>query len=226
MPPGQEDGMPTGTEEYYAQRAAEYDQVYEKPERQEDIAALGHFVAHVLTGRDVLDIAAGTGFWTERFAGAARSTMACDVNEETLLVARSRRTWRDDVNFAPCDAFALDDVPGTFDAAFVGFFWSHVDAEQLDRFLEGVLRRLEPGAPMVIVDNNYVEGSNHPITRTDEKGNTYQRRCLADGREWEVRKNFPPPEEVTARLALHGTAATVTSMTYFWAATFWTPDER
>ena len=57
----------------------------------------------------------------------------------------------------------------------------------------GAIRRLEPGATVVIVDNNYVEGSNHRITRTDEKGNTYQRRCLADGREWEVRKNFPTP---------------------------------
>ena len=117
--------MSTGTEEYYAHRAAEYDQVYSKPERQEDIAALGRLAAHALAGCDVLDIAAGTGFWAERFAGAVRSTTVCDVNEETLLVARSRQAWREDVSFACCDAFALDDVSGTFDAAFVGFFWSH-----------------------------------------------------------------------------------------------------
>ncbi len=85
--------MPTETEEYDAQRAAEYDQVYEKPERQEDLAALSNLVTSALVGRNVLDIAAGTGFWTERSADVARSTMACDNNEETLGVARSRRTW-------------------------------------------------------------------------------------------------------------------------------------
>lgn len=218
--------MPTGTEEYYAQRAAEYDQVYEKPERQEDLAALERLVVQALAGRRVLDIAAGTGYWTERFAGATRSTMACDVNEETLLVARSRRTWPDRVSFARCDAFALDDVAGSFDAAFVGFFWSHVDVEELDAFIDGLIRRLEPGATVVIVDNDHVPGSNHPITSTDESGNTYQRRRLADGRQWVVRKNFPPAEEVVARLARHGASATVTSMTYSWAATFRTPHGR
>lgn len=134
--------MPTGTEEYYAQRAAEYDQVYAKPERQEDIATVGHLVENALAGCDVIDIAAGTGFWTERFVDAARTTMACDVNEETLRVARSRRAWPKDVRFAFGDAFALDDVFGRFDAAFVGFFWSHIKLGQLDRFLDGVVRRL------------------------------------------------------------------------------------
>ena len=215
--------MPTGTEEYYAQRAAEYDQVYAKPERQDDIDVLTRLVAHELAGRAVIDIAAGTGFWTERYAGTARSTTVCDVNEETLLVARSRRAWTDDVTFACCDAFALGEVPGVFDAAFIGFFWSHLDLEELDRFLDGVIRRLEPGAAVVIIDNDYVDGSNHPISRIDETGNTYQQRRLADGREWEVRKNFPTGEEVVARLARHGVDATVTSTTYFWVATFRTP---
>jgi len=130
------------------------------------------------------------------------------------------------VSFARGDAFALETVAGVFDAAFVGFFWSHIDIEELDGFLDGVVRRLEPGAVVVIVDNNYVEGSSHRITRIDGKGNTYQRRRLADGSAWEVRKNFPSIEEVTTRLAPLDRAVTVTSLTYFWVATFRTSDER
>ncbi|MBX3312834.1 MAG: methyltransferase domain-containing protein [Actinobacteria bacterium] len=214
--------MPTGTEEYYAQRAAEYDRVYEKPERQGDIAALTRRLATTFAGRDVLDVAGGTAFWTERFADATSSTTVCDVNEETLAIARARRRWPDHTRFVRGDAFALEAVPGRFDAAFVGFFCSHVAVDDLDHFLDGLCRRLAPGATVVLVDNTYVEGSNHPITRTDEAGNTYQRRRLADGRAWEVRKNFPTTDEVAARLAPHG-AATVTSLSHFWVATLRLP---
>ena len=215
--------MSTGTEEYYAQRAAEYDRVYEKPERQSDIARLGALLREAFEGRDVLDVAAGTGFWTERFAEVARSVTSCDVNEEPLEIARARRPWRGSVTFTTCDAFALYRLPGRFDAAFVGFFWSHLRLDQLDSFLAGLISRLEPGATVVLADNRYVEGSNHPITRTDDEGNSYQQRRLADGREWEVLKNFPSPEDVEAALARHRTTATIRSMTSFWAATARTP---
>lgn len=46
--------MPTGTEDYYAQRAAEYDQVYAKPERQADILALADLAKGALARRAVL----------------------------------------------------------------------------------------------------------------------------------------------------------------------------
>lgn len=152
-------------------------------------------------------------------ASVARSVTSCDVNEEPLEIARARRPWRGSVTFTTCDAFALYRLPGRFDAAFVGFFWSHLRLDQLDSFLAGLISRLEPGATVVLADNRYVEGSNHPITRTDDEGNSYQQRRLADGREWEVLKNFPSPEDVEAALARHRTTATIRSMTFFWAAT-------
>ena len=218
--------MPTGTEDYYAQRAAEYDEVYAKPERQEDIAAVGQLVTTMLTGRSVIDIAAGTGFWTEQYADVARCTTACDINGEVLAVARARRRWPSGVRFCRADAFALGAVDGRFDAAFVGFLWSHIKRRALDSFLAGVVERLDPGALVVVVDNNHVEGSNGEIIDADDDGNTYQRRRLADGREWVVRKNFPAPLEVATRLAEHGGSVEVRSMTYFWAATFRTPEGR
>lgn len=216
--------MSTGTEAYYAQRADEYDRVYEKPERQTDIAELERLVGTQLAGRRILDVAAGTGFWTRSFADGARAVTATDTNESTLDVARRRRRWPSHVDFQRCDAFALDHVPGRFDAAFVGFFWSHVPLDRLDPFLTGLVARLEPGAVVMIVDNHFVAGSNHPITRTDGDGNTYQRRELTDGTEWEVLKNFPTPDDVASRLARHGDRPTITSLTYYWAATFRTLD--
>ena len=63
----------TGTEDYYRQRAPEYDQVYLKLERQEDLHSIRAWLPDVLRGRRVLDVASGTGYWTDVFADGAAS---------------------------------------------------------------------------------------------------------------------------------------------------------
>lgn len=209
--------MTTGTEQYYDRRAPEYDRVYDKPERQGDIRELSAFLQTSLTGRRVLDVAAGTAFWTARYADRAEAVAVVDASASTLEVARQRRRWPTSATFHECDAFDLDRVPGRWDAAFVGFFWSHVPLDSVSLFLDGLLARLEPDAVVVFADNNYVEGSNHPIVRTDADGNTYQRRHLDDGSEWEVRKNFPSAEEVRARLTHYG-RHDLLALEYYWAA--------
>ncbi len=209
----------TGTEEYYRQRAAEYDLVYEKPERQADLAALRRRIAQLLEGRRVLEVAAGTGWWTDAYADGAAGALATDVNAETLAVAAGRRSWPPSVRFAEVDAFALEGAEGRFDAALVGFFWSHVPLRRLDGFLSALAGRLEPPALLVAIDNRFVAGSNHPVTRTDEGGNTYQDRALRDGRTFEVLKNFPSPAAVAASLAPICETVSVEELDYYWLAT-------
>lgn len=102
---------------YYAARAAEYERVYDKPERQQDLALLGRRVPELLAGRDVLEIACGTGWWTRRAGRTVRSLLATDATPETLDVARSQLPGGQPVTFAQADAYALDKVPGRFDAA-------------------------------------------------------------------------------------------------------------
>lgn len=209
--------MVTGTEKYYQARAPEYDDVYSKPERQADLAWLREWLVPVLDGRRVLEVAAGTGYWTAVYADRARSVLATDISVETLNVARARRAWPAAVRFSLSDAFDLDSVAGGFDAVFAGFFWSHVHVGLLDDFLVGLAGRLDRPATLVFLDNRYVRGSNHPVTRSDADGNTYQQRQLADGSTWEVIKNFPAPEEIRARLAGLG-QVTVTELRYYWTA--------
>jgi ubiquinone/menaquinone biosynthesis C-methylase UbiE len=209
----------TGTEDYYRRRAAEYDRVYAKPERQADLTSVREWLPSQLAGRRVLEIAAGTGYWTEVFAGHAASTVATDINPAPLDLARARLSGWTNVRFVEADAFDLDPLDGSFDAAFVGFFWSHVPRAAIGAFLEGLAHRLEPGAAIVILDNRYVDGSNHPISRTDHDGNTYQRRTLEDGTEWEVLKNFPSQDFLQAALEPHTSAVSLTRWTYYWAAT-------
>lgn len=209
--------MTTGTEQYYRARAPEYDDVYRKPERQADLAGLREWLVPVLDGRRVIEVAAGTGYWTAVYADRARSVLATDISVETLNVARARRSWPAAVRLSLADAFDLGSVAGAFDAVFAGFFWSHIPVGLLGDFLAGLARRLDRPGTLVFIDNRYVPGSNHPVTRSDADGNTYQQRQLADGSTWEVIKNFPAPEEIRARLAGLG-QVTITELRYYWTA--------
>lgn len=206
---------------YYGARASEYEAVYAKPERQAELSQLHQLVPDWFAKRRVLEVACGTGYWTRRIARTAAQITACDLAPETLNIARSQcaETWR--VQFVEGDAFALATVSGTFDAAFVGFFYSHISRVGLHAFLAGLHQRVSDGARVMILDNRYVEGSNWPITRTDAIGNTYQDRLLANGTEYEVMKNFPSDAEVEDVLTRAGARHVhVHTLPHFWYATY------
>lgn len=206
---------------YYAARAAEYENIYKKPERQEDLKRLREIVSAFSGGRRVLEVACGTGYWTAVMAGTASSITATDIGEEMLACARAKDLDAGKVGFRRADALGLDEVPGAYDAGFAGFWISHLRRAAIPRFLSGFHRRLEPGARVLILDNRFVAGSSTPISRTDEEGNTYQRRQLGDGSEYEILKNFPSPDEV--RRFLNEAAArapTVTELAYYWYARY------
>ena len=206
---------------YYASRASEYDAIYDKPERQEELAALRALVTAFARGRRVLEVACGTGYWTAELARSAESVLATDVGDEVLAVAGERGLQTHVVSFAKADAFRLDLVPGPFDAAFAGFWWSHVPRAALPRFLSGLHARLAPSARVMLLDNRYVEGSSTPLSRTDEAGDTNQRRRLADGSTHEVLKNFPAAGEVRRCLEAAGARdVEVGKTTHFWRATY------
>jgi len=75
---------------YYRHRAAEYDAIYAKPERQDDLARLRELLPRLVAGGNVLEIAAGTGYWTRVLSSSAAAITATDINTETLDVARAR----------------------------------------------------------------------------------------------------------------------------------------
>jgi demethylmenaquinone methyltransferase/2-methoxy-6-polyprenyl-1,4-benzoquinol methylase len=206
--------------EYYSARAHEYEQVYAKPERQDDLRRLTERVASYFAGRHVLEVACGTGYWTRVIAPRAVAVTACDLSPEVLDLARARQASHP-VEFLSADAFALDKVPGAFDAALAGFWVSHVLRSDLRRFLDGLHWRISPGSKVMLMDNRYVEGSNSPVARVDAEGNTYQRRTLNDGSEYEVLKNFLSPSELCETIqASDGERLEIHELTYYWYAIY------
>jgi ubiquinone/menaquinone biosynthesis C-methylase UbiE len=202
--------------EYYRQRAAEYDAVYAKPERQHDLARLRTLLPAMTAGQHVLEIAAGTGYWTQVIATSAVSVTATDLSRETLAVAAARDYGPAPVELMTADAYRLDQVPGDFDLVFCGFWWSHIRRADVARFLAGVWRRVGPGTTLLMLDNRYVPGSNHPITRVGRDGDSYQDRRLGDGRRYEVLKNFPDRAQLASDLEPWTTAFSHTELDYYW----------
>jgi ubiquinone/menaquinone biosynthesis C-methylase UbiE len=127
---------------YYAARAEEYEAVYAKPERQADLRLLEAWLPGVFAGRRVLEVAAGTGWWTVHGARDAAFWLATDLNPETLALARAKPAMPRCVRFATADAYTLDGLgPQRFDAAFVGFWWSHVPRARLAGWLDALFAR-------------------------------------------------------------------------------------
>lgn len=208
---------------YYRARAHEYEKVYAKPERQADLSALHAVIPDWFKGRRVLDVACGTGYWTRRIAARAAAVVACDLAPETLEVARTQQPPSAPTEFLIGDAFALEGVPGAVDAAFVGFFWSHIPRADTSRFLRGLHRRLPRGSRVVVLDNRYVAGSSSAITRVDSHGNTYQHRVLEDGTSCEVLKNFPTRDELSEIiLAVDSVDLVIHESAYYWYAAYLT----
>jgi demethylmenaquinone methyltransferase/2-methoxy-6-polyprenyl-1,4-benzoquinol methylase len=206
--------------DYYARRAHEYERIYDKPERQADLARLRERIPSILSGCDVLEIACGTGYWTQLVARQAASVLATDVNEEVLGLARLKAFPRNNVSFAQVDIYVEEDIAGQFDAGLAAFWWSHVPRQGQNHFIAHFHRRLQPGAVVLYLDNRYVEGSSTPLTRTDEHGNTFQTRKLDDGTSYEVLKNIPDESELTRALGNRAQALEYVELEYFWCVSY------
>jgi len=212
--------MNTDIKEYYAQRAQEYEEIYRRPERRDDLLLMEREAAALFAGRDVLEIACGTGYWTRFIARSARSVVAMDCNPQVLGIAKAKEYGGRPVLFLESDAYTLSNVEGLFSGAFLGFWWSHIPKSRLRRFIETLHSRLADDARVAIFDNCYVEGNSTPISRTDAEGNTYQLRELKDGSSHEVLKNFPGEKDLRQQLRGRAQELVFRQWTYYWMAQY------
>jgi len=201
--------------DYYEARASEFEAVYEKPERQAELRFLRGWLAQEVRGLTLLEVACGSGYWTGVAAATAKTILATDCNPSPLELARSKNLGSH-VTYARVDAFALPTQDCLFDGGMTHFWWSHVSLADQQRFLTHFASKLRKRAKLLMIDNTFAAGST-PIARRDALGNTYQRRRLASGDDYEILKNFPTSEEL--RRSLEGSCASVTvlQLEHYWA---------
>jgi demethylmenaquinone methyltransferase/2-methoxy-6-polyprenyl-1,4-benzoquinol methylase len=208
--------MSTTLADYYQARAPEFENVYDKPERQADLHKLRTWLADETRGLALLEVACGTGYWTSVAATSAKAIVATDFNLAPLEIAHSKDLGPH-VAFAQADAFALPDYGLGFDAGMAHFWWSHVSVVDQQRFLTHFASKLRQSAKLFMIDNNYVAGSMTPASRRDALGNTYQMRRLQNGSEYEILKNFPTPAALRSALEGHSAAVNILQLKYYWA---------
>jgi SAM-dependent methyltransferase len=205
---------------YYARRAAEYERVYEIPAWQPGIAELRRRVSAVFAGRRVLEVACGTGYWTELIAGVATAVHATDLNDETLALARARPYPRGNVTFAARDAYARHDGPARWDGGFAGLWLSHVDVTRMDAFLDAFHSHLRPGAVVLAFDESDDPTRTARGSRVDAAGNRYEARRLANGERYEIVKNFVDEPRLRGALGRRACGLTYDDLGRFWVATW------
>lgn len=224
---GDDDELLAEQRAYYRVRAPEYDEWWqrrgrydrgedERAEWDRQVAVVDDALATFgATGR-VLELAGGTGWWTERLARTADELTVVDANAETLALNRSR-VGRDDVSYVVADLFTWRPEQ-RYDAVFFSFWLSHVPRDRFSSFWSLVRDCLGPGGEAFFIDSR-----DDPIPSPSATDDPYveryepdlHRRRLADGSQWRVVKVMYEPDELTELLAAEGWTADVDATRWF-----------
>jgi demethylmenaquinone methyltransferase/2-methoxy-6-polyprenyl-1,4-benzoquinol methylase len=189
---------------YYRARAPEYDDWWLRRGRyalegdlrrawDADVAEVEDAVDDFGPTGAVLELAAGTGIWTERLARVATTITAVDSSPEALARNRARVAGAGaDVEHVVADLFAWE-PPQRYDVVFFSFWISHVPPGRFDGFWATVDRALAPGGRAYLIDNA-------PTSEWIDSEGGVSRRELADGRTFDIVKRYWSADDLAARL--------------------------
>jgi SAM-dependent methyltransferase len=197
---------------YYRARAPEYDEgVLDLPGGDELDAALESFQP---TG-DVLELACGPGVWTPLLLRHADTVTAVDASPEMLTIAARRVGAGGRVRFVEADLFRWR-PDRTYDAAFFGFWLSHVPLERFASFWSMVADCLAPGGRVLFFDDAY----RTPDELIEGPHSSTVRRRLRDGTSFRAVKVPHETADLERRLTDLGWAIQIHQTTgpFFWGS--------
>jgi DNA-binding transcriptional MerR regulator len=185
-------------EKYYSDRAMEYEKIYNRNDsvRQEEQEEIKEKIREVFINKSVLEVASGTGYWTEIISQVATKLTAIDISEETLIEARKKNLEFRNVDFKIADSYRLDKIQGEFNAGCANFWFSHIPKSRIEEFMEGFHKRLGKGSVVFIADNVYVCGIGGELISKHGEVDTYKIRELSNGEKYEILKNYYTEDEL------------------------------
>jgi demethylmenaquinone methyltransferase/2-methoxy-6-polyprenyl-1,4-benzoquinol methylase len=193
---------------YYRRRASGFDEWYERTARYDrgapnkeawfsELDVVTRWIEGLPWG-DTLELAAGTGRWTQLIAGHATQLTALDVAPEMLAIARAR-PGTEEVDWV-CADVAEWEPTGRFDHIFFGFWLSHVPASLFESFWQRLGQWLNPTGCVRLLDSVYnpLSTANDRTLGDPDEGVVVRR--LNDGTEFSIIKVFYEPDTLRDRL--------------------------
>jgi len=215
--------------DYYRARASEYDEWWFRTGRYDRgpqfnarwrtevtlvEAALDAWLTEHSPG-SLLELACGTGLFTQHLARRVPRMTAVDASPEVLALNRSRVASAANIEYVEADLFSWRPAM-RYDAVFFSFWLSHVPDDRLAAFWDGVAAALEPDGVAYLIDSAFDPSSmakDHVLPLPDAGVVT---RRLNDGREFRIVKRFWEPQALAMRLrGLGWSAAIVQTPSYF-----------
>jgi len=200
---------------YYRARAGEYDEGLRKLQRyaslggnvagrsgdedQKEVAILLEALDGMRPFDTVLELACGTGWWTQWLAQHARHVTAVDAADEMLALNRER-VKATNVRYILADVFSWR-PDRQFDLVFFAFWMSHVPHDRFAAFWQLVGDSLAANGRVFFIDELDNERAGVLERRLDEDAVL---RELEDGRQFHAVKVFYEPAELEQKLPTLG----------------------
>ncbi len=211
---------------FYRARAPEYDEWWQRrgrydrgqDETQEwhrQVAIVDAALTSFGPAGNVLELAGGTGWWTQRLAQTAETLTVVDTSPEAIEINRER-VGRTDVDYVVADVFGWR-PSRSFDVVFFSFWLSHVPRRRFGAFWELVRSYLAPAGRVFLIDNREDPTPERPgkDPYVVEYGPDLHLRRLNDGSEYRVVKVMYEPDELESLLEGEGWDATLGATRWF-----------
>ena len=210
---------------YYRARAGEYDEWFLRQGRYDrgaadnarwfaDVAQLRQSLETFRPTGHILELACGTGLWTEQLLRYADQITAVDAAPEVLALNR-QRLQAARVHYLQADLFQWR-PPQRYDVIFFSFWLSHVPAQRFADFWQMVDKALAPDGRVFFIDSRHVASSTAADHQLEPAAAQVQERRLNDGRSYQIVKIFYEPAELQQALAALGWRVDVArTETYF-----------
>jgi len=205
---------------YYRAQAPEYDEVTKNAEELKEAYARAKELLHQMGPYEqVLELACGTGTWTQILLPMAHAITAIDAAPEMLAIAR-QKLGNAHVSYQQADVFQWEPRQ-EYDLVFFANWLSHVLPKDLDAFLSKVSRAVRPGGHLAVLDQSAPFSEDREIMTEGEGGSLYARRSLRNGKTFTVVKVFYDVtvlQEMLAALGFEVTLHQVSDLFFFLSA--------